>query len=148
MTINLNMTKSTTGDLALLVLRIIIISIFLYHGFPKAVNWAMAMEKFTGFGLPGFLGPITGIAEVIASGFLIVGFQNRWTNYVLMFIIAGAIATVQLPEALKAGEYTAGLERDLLILGACWISALFGAGAFSLDTKREMSSTRDQTRLG
>ncbi len=134
MTTNINTAKSTAvGEYGLLALRVIIISIFLYHGFPKAINWAMASEKFVGFGLPGFLGPITGIAEVIASGFLIVGFQNRWANYALMFIMAGAIATVQLPKAIKTGEYTPGLERDLMILAGCWISAIFGAGAFSLD---------------
>lgn len=136
MTTNIS-TRSTTAvaEYALLALRVIIISIFLYHGFPKAVDWAMASEKFVGFGLPGFLGPITGIAEVILSGFLIVGFKNRWANYALMFIIAGAIATVQIPGAVEKVEYTAGLERDLLILGGCWISAVFGPGAFSLDNK-------------
>ena len=41
----------------------------------QAINWGFAAEKFVGFGLPGFLGPITGIAEVVASGFLIVGFR-------------------------------------------------------------------------
>ena len=127
-------TKSNqTTEIALFALRWIIISIFLYHGIPKAINWGFAAEKFVGFGLPGFLGPITGIAEVIASGFLIVGFQNRWVNYLLMFIMAGAIATVQLPGAVKALEYTAGLERDLMILIGCWVSAVFGPGLFSLD---------------
>ena len=134
MTTQVNTVKSNqTTAIALFILRWIIISIFLYHGFPKAINWGFAAEKFVGFGLPGFLGPMTGIAEVVASGFLIVGFQNRWVNYALMFIIAGAIATVQLPGAIKALEYTAGLERDLLILIGCWVSAVFGPGLLSLD---------------
>ena len=66
---------------------------------------------------------------------MIAGLKNRWANYALMFIIAGAIVTVQIPKALQAGEYTAGLERDLLILVGCWISAVFGAGALSWITK-------------
>ena len=37
-------------------------------------------------------------------------------GYVLLFIIAGAIATVQLPAFLGDAKKVAGLERDLLIL--------------------------------
>ena len=137
MTTQIKSVKSQqTTAIALFILRWIIISIFLYHGLPKAIDWGFAAEKFVGFGLPGFLGPLTGIAEVIASGFLIVGFQNRWVNYVLMFIMAGAIATVQLPGAIKTLEYTAGLERDLMILIGCWISAICGPGILSLDPSK------------
>ncbi len=49
------------------------------------------MEKFIGFCLPGFLGPITGIAEVIASVLLLFGRFWGSSNLVLLFIIAGAI---------------------------------------------------------
>ncbi|MEM9137929.1 MAG: DoxX family protein [Cyanobacteria bacterium P01_F01_bin.42] len=131
-----NAKSNRTTEIALFILRLIIISIFLYHGFPKALYWGFAAEKFVGFGLPGFLGPITGIAEVVASGFLIVGYQNRWVNYALMFIIAGAIVTVQLPKAIDVLEYTAGLERDLLILIGCWVSAVLGPGILSLDNSK------------
>lgn len=101
---------------ALLTLRILLVAIFLWHGLPKAIFWSAAMSKFVGFGLPGFLGPITGIVEVIASLLLLFGRYWRMTNLVLMFIIAGAIATVQLPKFLADINNVAGLERDLLIL--------------------------------
>ncbi|UJB70383.1 DoxX family protein [Acaryochloris sp. 'Moss Beach'] len=117
---------------ALLLLRLVVVSIFLYHGIPKAINWAMASEKFIGFGLPGFLGPITGIVEVIASVLILIGIQNFWANWVLVAIMAGEIATVQFPKALSEGAYIAGLERDLMILVACAVSTAFGPGAFAL----------------
>ncbi|MDJ0899155.1 MAG: DoxX family protein [Xenococcus sp. MO_188.B8] len=101
---------------ALLILRITLVAIFLYHGLPKAIFWSMATEKFVGFGLPGFLGPITGIAEVIASISLLFGRFWKASNLVLLFIIAGAIVTVQLPNFLADAKKVAGLERDLLIL--------------------------------
>ncbi|MDY6783228.1 MAG: DoxX family protein [Cyanobacteriota bacterium] len=97
-------------------LRITLVAIFIYHGLPKAIFWSAAMEKFVGFGLPGFLGPITGIAEVVASILLIVGRYWKIANYILLFIIAGAIVTVQLPAFLEDTKKVAGLERDLLIL--------------------------------
>ena len=101
---------------ALLGLRILLVAIFLYHGLPKAIFWSMATTKFIGFGLPGFLGPITGIVEVIASILLLFGRYWKITNLVLLFIIAGAIFTVQLPKFLADINNVAGLERDLLIL--------------------------------
>ncbi|NEP57271.1 MAG: DoxX family protein [Symploca sp. SIO2G7] len=101
---------------SLWLIRLTLIAIFLYHGLPKAIFWQAASEKFIGFGLPGFLGPITGIAEVIASVLLLFGLYWQAANLVLLFIIAGAIATVQLPAFLADAKKVAGLERDLLIL--------------------------------
>lgn len=92
----------------------------------------MASQKFIDFGLPGFLGPITGIVEVIASILILIGIQNFWANWVLVAIMAGAIATVQFPKAISEGSFIAGLERDLMILAACSVSAAFGTGAFAL----------------
>lgn len=133
-------TTSTNSNLSmqafsLLLLRLVVVAIFLYHGFPKAINWAMASEKFIGFGLPGFLGPITGIVEVIASILILIGIQNFWANWVLVAIMAGAIATVQFPKAISEGAFIAGLERDLMILAACAVSAAFGPGAFALNKR-------------
>ena len=106
---------------ALWGLRILLVLIFLYHGVPKAIFWSAASEKFIGFGLPGFLGPITGIVEVITSVLLLFGRFWKITNLIFIFIIAGAIATVQIPNIVAdpakiAGLDVAGLERDLLIL--------------------------------
>ncbi|MEM8722939.1 MAG: DoxX family protein [Cyanobacteria bacterium P01_G01_bin.39] len=101
---------------ALLILRILLVLIFLYHGIPKAIFWSMAAEKFVGFGLPGFLGPITGIVEVIASILLLFGRFWQFANFTLLFIIAGALVTVQIPTFIGDFSKVAGLERDLLVL--------------------------------
>lgn len=110
------MSQNKFQTYALLILRITLVLIFLYHGLPKAILWSMATEKFVSFGLPGFLGPLTGAAEVIASVLLLFGRFWRFTNLVLLFIIAGAISTVQLPNFLTDSSKVAGLERDILIL--------------------------------
>ena len=100
----------------LLTLRIVLVAIWLYHGLPKAIFWSAATDKFISFGLPGFLGPITGIAEVIAALLFLVGRFWKTTGLILMFIITGAIVTVQLPNYLGDISKVAGLERDLMIL--------------------------------
>ena len=113
---NISIARNNFPNLALLLLRILIVAIFFYHGIPKAIFWSAAMDKFVGFGLPGFLGPITGIVEVIAGILLLFGKFWQITNLVLLFIIAGAIVTVQLPKFIGDSSQVAGLERDLLIL--------------------------------
>lgn len=98
-------------NVALIGLRLAIAAIFLWHGVPKAIDPSAAMEKFVDFGLPGALGPIIGVVEVVAAGMLAAGFRHRWAAGTLLVIIAGALATVQIP-----GGMSAGLERDALIL--------------------------------
>lgn len=119
-------------DYSLLLLRLAAVFVWLYHGIPKAIDWPKAAAKFVEFGLPGFLGPITGIVEVIFGGLILVGLYHKWSNLVLLFIIAGAIVTVQIPGALAAATVTAGLERDLLLLAVSVVLAAFGPGALSL----------------
>ncbi len=111
-----SVNQNKFSNYALLSLRILLVLIFLYHGIPKAIFWSAATEKFVGFGLPGFLGPITGIVEVIASVLLLFGRFWKITNLILIFIITGAIATVQIPNFIADASKVAGLERDLLIL--------------------------------
>lgn len=48
------------SDLILLLARLVIVFIFLYHGWPKATQPEMAMGKFEDMGFPGFLGPVVG----------------------------------------------------------------------------------------
>ena len=130
---------SKFSNYALLSLRILLVLIFLYHGVPKAIFWSAASEKFVGFGLPGFLGPITGIAEVIASVLLLFGRFWKITNSILLFIIAGALATVQIPSIIAdpskiASLDVAGLERDLLILvGHVTLLAFVPRGRFRVE---------------
>ena len=121
-----------TKKLQLLPLRLIIASIYLVHGLPKALNWDMAMDKFASMGFPGFLGPIVGIAEVLLATALVIGVTYRWANIALAGIIGVAIAGVQLPKAFAAGKVITGLERDALILSGHVALAYYGAGKLTL----------------
>lgn len=114
----------------LLALRLIIVFIFLWHGLPKATDWAMATEKFAGMGFPGFLGPVVGIVEVVAAVLILIGLWQAWANYALAVIIIAAIIGVQLPKGV-----TAGLERDLLILAGAFVLASHGPGLCAIQKK-------------
>lgn len=140
---NTQISNSKFSNYAMWSLRLLLVAIFLYHGLPKAIFWSMATEKFVEFGLPGFLGPITGIAEVVASLLLLFGRFWRASNLVLLFIIAGAIATVQLPNFIEDAKKVAGLERDLLILvGHLILLAAYPNGVLNKSTNSRVSSQK------
>lgn len=133
---------------ALLLTRLVVAFIFVWHGLPKAVNPDWAMEKFVEFGLPGWLGPVTGVVEVAAAALLTLGIFHGAAAVVLAVIIVGALVTVQIP-----GGFTAGLERDLLILAATLTLAVLGpgrfafarpAGPYGLTSRRSAPSGRTQ----
>jgi len=113
-------------DWLLLTLRVAVAGIFLWHGVPKAFDPATAAEKFVGFGLPGWLGPVTGWIEVVAAPLLLAGLAHRAAALVLAAVIVGALVTVQLP-----GGVTAGLERDILILLVLALLLVSGPGRFA-----------------
>ncbi|MEM9908713.1 MAG: DoxX family protein [Cyanobacteria bacterium P01_D01_bin.44] len=87
-------------------------------------------------GFPGFLGPITGIAEVIASVLILLGLYSKLSNLLLAFIMAGAIAGVHIPASVEQATVTAGLERDLMILVGVLVLAAFGPGILALSSRR------------
>ncbi|TVP64191.1 MAG: DoxX family protein [Leptolyngbya sp. LCM1.Bin17] len=122
----------TSKDYALLILRLTTVFIFLPHGLAKAFDWSMATGMFSAMGFPGFLGPIIGIVEVIASLLLIVGLFTPWTSLAILAIMAAAITGVHLPASIAAGSATAGLERDVVLVGAALILMAFGPGAVAL----------------
>lgn len=126
----------------LLLLRAAVASIYLYHGLPKALDWAFAAAKFEAMGFPGFLGPLVGIVEVSAAGLLVVGAFHRWANLALVVVIGVAIAGVQLPASVAAGKVVAGLERDALILVAHLVLLGCGSGALSYRSDPGLLSER------
>lgn len=130
---------SSLSGISLLLLRLALVSIFLFHGLPKALNWTMASEKFVNMGFAAFLGPTVGIIEVIAALFILIGLWTTFASLTLGVIITVAIVGVQIPSAQataeKAGQVftlTAGLERDLLILTGILVLMAFGAGALAI----------------
>jgi putative oxidoreductase len=127
-------------DLALLLLRIVLFAVFMYHGFPKAVFWEFSMQKFIKFGFPGFLGPVIGILEVIFPLMLLIGFKNKESNILLALMIIVAILGVQLPKAIEKATFTAGLERDLLILAGHYLLICFGPGSLALKKGNQEAS--------
>lgn len=99
------------------LIRVVIGAIFLHHGAEKVFNFELVLEKYEALGFPGLLWVVIGLTEMAA---VVALFSDKYASQgalVLVFLITGAIFSVQLPQALRGGlSYLGALERDLLIL--------------------------------
>ena len=141
----MNRSVFRSTDYALLIVRLATVFVFLPHGIGKAFDWPMASSMFSAMGFPGFLGPITGIVEVVASLLLLVGFLNKWASLAFLTIMASAITGVHLPASFAAGSPTPGLERDILLVAAALALMAFGPGAIAIDSRNPALSDASAT---
>ena len=116
-------------NVSLLLMRLSLAFVFLWHGIPKAFNFELATSKFVSMGFAGWLGPFVGWIEVIGAILLIIGIWNKWTNIVLGVVMVVAFFGVQAAKGV-----TAGFERDLLMIFMHVVLIAFGAGRYALDT--------------
>ena len=119
---------------SLLILRVLLGLIFIYHGYGKVFEPSGAMGFFSSIGLPSFLAPIVGVVEVGGGLMLVAGLFARPAATALLIVIAGALIKVQIPKGLAAG-----LERDAMITAALLVIMAFGPGVFAL--RRTQRST-------
>ena len=117
--------------LGLLVLRVALATIFVYHGYPKLVHPDAAMrEFFVQHGIPGYFVGLTGILECLGSGLLVIGLFTRPVALLLAFEMCVAIWKVRLVHGVMAvNEY----QFELALMAACFALATVGAGVLSGD---------------
>src|SRR5580692_3779176 len=142
-----NKLMSTSNDVALTILRLVLGIVFFAHGAQKMLGW------FGGFGFHGTMGffehmgmPAPVAFLVICTEFfgglgLIVGLLSRIAALGIGVEMIGAIFLVHLPNGFfmnwmgtQKGE---GFEYHLLAIAVSAALLLRGSGAFSLD--RELS---------
>ena len=118
-------------DIALLVIRIALGIVFIYHGFPKLLKaqvMAQGMGKPTGFIL------VLGLVETLSSLSVIVGLLTEIGAIGLGVVMVGAlyykIAVWKIP--FGAMDKT-GWELDFVLLAAALTLFFSGAGSISLD---------------
>jgi len=117
--------------LALLVLRVCLGIIFVYHGYPKLVHANAGMaEFFVAHGLPRYFLSVAGILECFGALLLVLGLFTRPAALLLAIEMGVAIWKVHSGHGYMAvKEY----EFPLAVGAACFALASVGAGAISMD---------------
>lgn len=117
---------------ALTVLRLGLGVVFTAHGAQKLFVYGIAgvSDAFSKIGLPAFLGPVVGAAELLGGIALVAGFLTPLAAAGLAVVMVGAILKVHL-----AGGFfnPTGIEFPLTLLAGLVALAIAGAGRFSLD---------------
>ena len=117
--------------LALLVLRLVLALIFVYHGYPKLTHPTDQMrEFFTSHGFPAYFVGLAGIIECFGALLLAIGLFTRPAALVLAGEMAVAIAKVHSVHGLIAVK---DYEFPMSLAAACVVLATVGAGLASAD---------------
>ena len=116
---------------ALLILRVILGEIFLYHGLPKIFS---PKKRASGMGMPAFLVFLIGLAETLAALGAILGFYTEIAGLLIAIVMIGALCFKvfkwHVPFSTMKGM---GWEFDLILLAAGLVLVGLGAGTISLD---------------
>ena len=118
--------------LALLLLRLTLGIIFIFHGYPKLFTHTReTMQMFEHIGFPGYFVYIAGAIEFFGGIVLMIGLFTRVAGLLLAGEMAIAVWRVHLPQ----GPITMvkNYEFPLLLAAAAFTLACVGAGLISLD---------------
>ncbi len=117
-------------DIALLVLRLAVAVIFVYHSLPKLKD-SGSMAKMVGMsqGMVFMLGAV----EFLSAFGLILGVYTQFAALLLGVIMVGAIAMKVMKWYVPfAAMDKTGWEFDLILLAANVVILVIGGGAISI----------------
>ena len=118
------------NDIGLLLLRLAVAVIFIYHAVPKLKN-AKGMSAMVG--MPAGMVLMLGMIEMLGSLGLILAFYTQLFALVLAIVMVGAIyfKTMKWHVPFGAMDKT-GWEFDLILLAANIAIILSGGGAIGI----------------
>jgi putative oxidoreductase len=122
---------NSVQPVSLLMLRIVLGIIFLYHGYPKLAHTHGNLQGvFIEHGMPGYFVYVAGILETFGGGVFLLGLFTRPAALLLTGEMCVAIWKVHSSHGyLAVHEY----EFPLALAAACFALATVGAGVVSLD---------------
>jgi len=117
--------------LGLVILRLALALIFVFHGYPKLVRADAAMRDFfMQHGFPGYFVGLAGILECLGSGLLVIGLFTRPVALLLAIEMGIVIWKVKSGHGVMAvNDY----QLELALGAACAALATVGAGVLSMD---------------
>jgi putative oxidoreductase len=118
--------------LGLLLLRVAVGAIFIYHGYPKLFGHTRdAMQSFAHLGLPGYFVYIAGIVEFFGGLMLVAGLFTRIAG----LLLAGemAVGLWRVHNIISNPMAVRNYELPLMLAVSTFALATVGAGLISFD---------------
>jgi putative oxidoreductase len=118
--------------LSLLLLRLGLGGIFMYHGYAKLfTNHSADAATFVRWGFPSYFATISGSLEFFGGMLLVIGLLTRVAALLLAIEMGVGLARVTIPQS---GIYAVTrYELPVMLCLATFALATVGAGAVSLD---------------
>lgn len=122
-------------DLALLILRLALAAVLLYHGIPKLMNFSATVAAFQGMGLPApsVTAALAVLAEVVGGLLILLGVAVDLAGLLVIFDMLGAIILVHLPNGFDFTK--GGWEHPFTVLAMALTLALAGPGRLAVGKK-------------
>ena len=138
------MYASSTNNLTTLAGRALLAAIFILSGYGKLMGYmdAAAYAKTTGYmesaGVPGALFPLVIAAELGGGLLILIGFQTRLIAlFMALFTLAAGVLFHYKPaDSMQMVHFM----KNLAITGGFLMLAAHGAGAWSLDGRKDVES--------
>jgi putative oxidoreductase len=122
---------SCCKDFGLLMLRLIIGAVFIYHGFAKVSNIEGTLGFFSTIGLGNIvLVYLAAYGEFVGGIMLVLGIFTRYTALLLAFIAAVAIYAVHFKAGFNIMK--GGYEYALTLMVVSLAISMIGSGKYSL----------------
>jgi putative oxidoreductase len=129
-------SKLKKSEVGTLILRLFLGVSFFIHGVSKFQNGIEnTMGWFDSLGIPGFMGYIVAIIELVGGLLLTIGFGTRYIAALFVFIMIGAIWKVKLAAGFMGNGQGTGFELDLAFAVMAIYIFLNSNSALSLDSK-------------
>jgi putative oxidoreductase len=121
-------------DFGLLLLRLILGAVFIYHGWAKVTDIEGTLGFFTSIGLGNIsLVYLAAYGELLGGILMVVGLWVRFAAPVLVIIAAVAIQTVHITKGFNIMQ--GGYEYALTLLVVSAAAGMLGAGKYSVDAQ-------------
>jgi putative oxidoreductase len=119
-------------DLALLILRLVLAAVLLYHGLPKLMNFGATARAFQSMNIPAptLTAGFALIAEVIGGVLILLGIAVDIAAILVVIEMLGAIALVHWANGFDFTK--GGWEHPFTVLGIALALALAGPGRHTI----------------
>jgi putative oxidoreductase len=122
-------------DLALLILRVMLGIIMIYHGWSKVTNLGGTIEGMAGMGVPApaVAAIFATVAEVVGGLLMVLGAFTDIAGLMFAIDMLGAITFVHAKNGFSVAK--GGMEWPLLLVAAALAIALAGPGRYAVGSR-------------
>jgi putative oxidoreductase len=133
-------------DVALLVMRLALAAVLLYHGLPKVMNFGPTVSGFQGMHIPAptLTAAFAVLSEVVGGILILLGIAVDIAGVLVIIDMLGAIVTVHWANGFDFTK--GGWEHPFTVLAMALALALAGPGDYSVGIKQGAGRVADRRR--